>query len=79
MIKMFGAGGGQGAGGTLGQVVAILAAVAVGLCLKGAKERKTCRAVYSGTCTSGQVPPCPRPLCSPLSACSTPPAKASVP
>lgn len=73
MIKMFGAGGGQGAGGTHGQVVVILAAVAVGLRLKGAKERKTCRAVYSGTCTSGQVlphPPNPHPpLYSPLSAC----------
>lgn len=38
-------------------------AVAVGLRLKGAKERKTCRAVYSGTCTSGQVlPPAPTSL-----------------
>lgn len=70
MIKMFGEGGEQDAqpGGCN---------LAVGLRLKGAKERKTCQAVYSGTCTSGQVlPPTPH-LC--LSACIIPPAKASVP
>lgn len=60
MIKMFGEGGEQDAqpGGCN---------LAVGLRLKGAKERKTCQAVYSGTCTSGQVPPHPHPP--PLSFC----------
>lgn len=42
-------------------MVVISTAVAVGLRSKTAKERKTCRAVYSGTCTSGQVIPPTRP------------------
>lgn len=70
MIKMFGVGGEQDAqpGGCN------LDGGRSGASLKeGRRKKKTCRAVYSGTCTSGQVPP-PR-----LSACSTPPAKASVP
>lgn len=52
MIKMLGAGG-----RARGQVVVISAAVAPGFRSKRAKERKTCRAVYSGTCASGQVLP----------------------
>lgn len=44
---------------THGQVVVISKAVAAGLHWKREKERKTCWAVYSGTCTSGQVAPQP--------------------
>lgn len=59
MIKMFGEGGEQDAhpGGCN------LEGGRSGASLKGGKRKKTCRAVYSGTCTSGQVltPPPPTP------------------
>lgn len=70
MIKMFGV----GASRTHIQVVVISMTVAVGFRSKTAKERKTCRVVYSGTCASGQVAPK-----TPNDCVFTAPAKASVP